>query len=75
MIDQSRVTIRVSGTVVLKVQGLTPDSKGAEVFVLGPDEFSLDPNRGGLKVGTVKYVQDGKACVTFGDQSKSKQVF
>lgn len=75
MLDGNRVTVRIAGVVMLKVQGLIPESKGREVFVLGPDEFTLDSTRGGLKVGTIKYVQDGKACVTFGEQSKSKKIF
>ena len=71
----NRVTVRIAGVVMLKVQGLTLDSKGREVFVLGPDEFTLDSTRGGLKVGVIKYVQDGRACITFGEPRKGKTVF
>ncbi len=72
-IDGNRVVVRVGGSIVLMVEELTPNDAGKTVFVLGPNTFTLDNQAGGLELGCVKFIQDGRAVVSFGVQQKDSK--
>ena len=74
-IENNRVAVRIAGSVLLMVEELTPTDAGKTVFAIGPNTFTLAGRAGGLPLGEVQYVQDGRAMVSFGVQQKDSKEF
>lgn len=61
----SRATVRTRGSIVLKVEGATADDRGAAVYCISPNEFTIKKVRGAAEIGVVRYEQGGRFAVAF----------
>jgi len=58
--------IKTRGSAVLRVDRLSGFDHGRPVFVIGPNQFSLDGETGGVEIGSVRYTEDDRrAAVAF----------
>ena len=59
------VCVKTRGAVNLKVEGATDEHRGKPVFCSGPNDFSLEKQRGAAEIGKIRYFQNGRASVAF----------
>lgn len=59
-------SVKVRGSILLRLEGVKPEDRGKPVYCSGPNEFSLTPGNGAAEVGVVRYQErDNFAAVSF----------